>query len=45
MMTKLLKICSTVLWPGVKSACSSASMFLSLGLRLAEDTWSVISLL
>ena len=36
-MAQLLKICSTVLWPGLKPACSSAQQFLSLGLESVED--------
>ena len=39
MMTRLLKICSTVLRPCLKPASSSASLpqFLSLDLQSAED--------
>ena len=43
-MTWLLKICSTVLWPGVKPACSSASSSSALVLWQVSVTRSIILL-
>ena len=37
LMTQPLKICSAVLWPGLKPACSSASLFFSLDLESIDD--------
>ena len=44
MMTRLLRICSTVLRPGLKPACSSASSFSALALSRLRITWSMILL-
>ena len=42
MMSPLLKICSTVLWPNLKPACSSASSSSALILSWLRITWGMI---
>ena len=43
-MTQLLRICSTVLWPGLKPACSPASSSSALSLNRLKITRSTILL-